>query len=123
MPRIVFKKRKRTVRTGKEKKMSFSSKEVPKEGVIAILMGIFSLLLFVILVIYSTYKRGEADIFAGAVGLIAFFTSLVGFGISLRTMKRDNIVIKFPVYGVLVNTISLFIYLILYFYGIILMMG
>lgn len=122
MPKIYFKKREKRPKTPGEAGISFTSKKIPKEGILAIILGGISLFIFLYLSIYSAYYRGEAGLEAGGVGSVAFLLSLIGFLISLKTMKKDNIFIKIPIIGVTVNTVAFIIYLVLYFYGLILMM-
>lgn len=122
MPKIHFKKREKRPNPNKEKGLTFSSKIIPKEGLIAIGMGVLSLIFFLGLSVYSTYKRGDVPILAGILGMVGFLFSLIGFILSLRTMKKDNVFLKVPIYGVAINTAAVILYLILYFYGIILMM-
>lgn len=122
MPKIYFKKRVKRPKSRNETGISFSSKVVPKEGIAAIITGIVSIILFLILSVYSTLKRGEASLFIGVIGMAAFILALAGFIVSLRAMKKDNVFLKIPIYGVAINTFAVILYLILYFYGMILMM-
>lgn len=122
MPKIHFKRRQNRPKPHVEKGITFSSKIIPGEGIAAITVGIVSIILFVGLSIYSTYKRGEAPLLVGFLGMGAFFLAISGFIMSLRTMKKDNVFLKVPIYGVIINTMAVILYLILYFYGIILMM-
>lgn len=122
MAKVFFEKRKKRLKVLKDSGMSFSSKVVPREGVIAIFLGIFSILFFLGLAIFSTIQRGEGGRGMGALGMGAFLLALIGFVLSLRTIRRDNIIVKIPMYGVIINMIAVILYLILYFYGIIIMM-
>lgn len=122
MSRIDFKRRKNRPKPHVEKGITFSSKIIPKEGIMAISVGILSIMIFIGLSIFSTYKRGEGPIIIGVIGMMAFFLAISGFVMSLRTMKKDDVFIKIPIYGVIINTLAVILYLILYFYGIILMM-
>lgn len=122
MPKIYFKKREKRPKTPGEAGIRFTSQRIPKEGILAIILGGVSIFIFLYLSFYSAYYRGEAGLIIGGIGSFAFFLSLTGFFLSLRTMKKDNVFLKVPIMGVVVNMISLIIYLVLYFYGLILMM-
>lgn len=122
MPKSYFKKRKKRHRALQDIGMSFSSKIIPKEGIGAIISGIISILIFFGLSVYSTIKRGEAETVVGMTGMGAFLLAILGFVVSLKVLKKDNVFLKVPIYGLIINTASLILYIILYFYGIILMM-
>lgn len=79
-------------------------------------------MMFFGLSVYSTMKRGEAGQIVGMIGMGAFLIAIIGFIVSLKVIKKDNVFIKVPIYGLMINTASVILYIILYFYGIILMM-
>lgn len=122
MPKNYFKKREKRPKTPGEAGISFTSKKIPGEGIFAIFLGGGSLGIFLYLAVYSAYYRGKAGLEVGGAGSVAFLLSLIGFLISLKTMKKDNIFIKVPITGLVINTVALILYLVLYFYGLILMM-
>lgn len=122
MPKKYFKKRQRRPKAGNDEKMTFSKKIIPTESIVCIITGSSTLLVFLLLSLYSSINQGEGGILVGGIGMLAFLIAGCGFVFSLKTLRKDNIFLKLPLISTGINAFALILYIILYSYGLILKM-
>ncbi len=78
---------------------SFEEKVHPTDGIVSVIMGSISLVLLIAAVYSSYYMRGDAGIYAGALGLSGILFALVGFIIGVKSFSGKNIKYKYPKIG------------------------
>ncbi len=101
----------------KRKSLQLTDKKHPASAIVALGFGILSLGIFAAVCLASSGSNGHAGLYAGAVGLLCFFLSIVGFVISWMSLRKDNIRPLFPTLASLLNGILLVFYLFLYILG------
>ena len=78
---------------------SFEEKKDPTDGVVSTIMGIISVVLLFAAIYSSYYMRGDAGIYAGALGISGILFSFVGFIIGIKSFSGKNIRYKYPKIG------------------------
>lgn len=78
---------------------SFEEKKDPVDGKVSAVMGILSLILLIAAVYSSYYMRGDAGMYAGAMGLSGIIFAFVGFLIGVKSFSGKNIRYKYPKIG------------------------
>ena len=78
---------------------SFEEKKDPVDGKVSSVMGILSLILLVAAIYSSYYMRGDAGMYAGAMGLSGILFAFVGFLIGVKSFSGKNIRYKYPKMG------------------------
>lgn len=105
------------IQIGRRRKIQFTDKKHPIQGVISMLIAIASCILMIALFIGSGMAKGQAGIVYGYFGILNLFLSAVGFIMSLRCYKKEDVYMSTPTIGSVVNGIIIIIYLILYVLG------
>lgn len=95
---------------------TFSDKTHPKEGILSVILGFILLISFLILFLITSRKQG--GLLIGGLGLCIFFCSIAGIWLSVKAMKKEDILYRFPVIGIIINGIVLLISVSLYFIGL-----
>ena len=78
---------------------SFEEKKNPTDGIVSTIMGSISLILLIAAVYSSYYMRGNAGIYAGAMGISGILFAFVGFIIGVKSFSGKNIRYKYPKIG------------------------
>lgn len=78
---------------------SFEEKKNPTDGIVSSIMGLISLILLIAAIYSSYYMRGNAGIYAGALGISGILFAFVGFIIGVKSFARKNIKYKYPKIG------------------------
>ena len=95
---------------------TFSDKTHPKEGIISVITGTVLLISFLVLFLITSKKQG--GLLIGVLGLCIFFGSVAGIWLSVKAMKKEDVLYRFPIIGIVVNGIVLLISVSLYFIGL-----
>ncbi|SES79943.1 DUF6142 family protein [[Clostridium] polysaccharolyticum] len=95
---------------------TFSDKAHPKEGIFASILG--GVLLIAFLVLFAVTSKKQGGLGVGLAGLLILFCSIAGIVLSIRAMKKEDILYRYPVIGLAVNGIVLLISIALYFAGL-----
>lgn len=96
---------------------SFEEKKNSTNGIVSTIMGVVSLVLLVAAVYSSYYMRGEAGLYAGAMGLSGILFSFSGFIVGIISFSEKNIKYKYPKIGSLLCGIIFVIWLALFLGG------
>ena len=106
------------IRLFKKKEMiSFSGRKHTKLGVISALIGISTVMGFIITCIISGLKKSEGGFIFGVIGLLLLALSAFGFVLSYKAMKQKDIFYRFPIIGALLNGIITIFLFIIYIVG------
>lgn len=97
-------------------------KETPASSVMAIILGIISIVLFVVIGVLSCVHMGDAGIVIGILGVVAMVINLIGFYISVKSFKKDDIYYSLPMVSLGINGIMFVVYFSFYLYGFLLKM-
>lgn len=103
-------------RRGKQS-LHLTDKRHPVSAVIATILGLASIILFVILCFISSQSHGKAGILIGLAGIGCFAISLIGFVLSWISLHQENIRPLFPTIASVVNGLSIIFYFLLYLWG------
>lgn len=106
----------------KKKKQKGSSlrltdKKHPAMGIIAVIFGVVSVALFVVLCFISSQSHGRAGKMIGLAGIVCFLLSVTGFILSWLSLRQENIRPLFPTIAAVINGLSLVFYFLLYLWG------
>lgn len=99
------------------KSLRLTDKKHPISGIIAMALGILSIVVFVVLCFVSSQSHGKAGVMIGFVGILCFILSIVDFVMSWITLHRENIRPLFPTIGAVIGGLSIVFYLLLYVWG------
>lgn len=105
------------IRIGKRRKIQFTDKKHPLQGILSALLAALSFAMMIILFVCSGMEKGNGRIMYGYLGILNLLLSVTGFVLSLRCLKREDIYVTTPTIGSVFNGVIIIIYLILYFMG------
>lgn len=107
------------IRKNKKRKegLRLTDKKHPKQGIWATVMGILSIIIFLVLCFISGKERGGSGIGIGLAGLACAIISIWGFILAWLSLRLDNIRQLFPSLGVVINGLMVLMYLIVYILG------
>lgn len=97
--------------------LHLTDKKHPMSGIIAMIIGILSVLIFIVACFVSSQSHGKAGILVGLIGIICFIVSIIGFILSWLTLHQENIRPLFPTIAAVINGLSIVFYLLLYIWG------
>lgn len=97
---------------------SFMEKQHSKKGKLSTLVAAISYVLFFIMVLISYITKGQAGLYAGAVGLSAMLLSIYGFVLGLRSFQETNCLHRYSKVGSILNGLALVGWLSLLLIGI-----
>lgn len=105
------------IRIGKRRKIQFTDKKHPFIGIVSMLIAVLSLVFIIALFVCSSMEKGRGGIHYGYLGILNLVLSAVGFVLSLRCYKKEEIYMTCPAIGSVLNGLIIILYLILYFQG------
>lgn len=108
----------RKAQRARSRKYKFSDKKHPVEGIVSFAMGIIAMLLTLAAIILSEQAKGQGGMLIGTLGMAAMLFSLAGAVLAVYCFKKKEIHYRFPVFGVVLNSILLLFLLALYGMGI-----
>jgi len=92
---------------------------ISKDTMVGIYIGITTFLFLLALVIYSTFKRGNAGVGVGIVGVITMIISGLGLLVSIRGIRRkDCMYYTVPIISIGANVIIFIFTFLLYVIGL-----
>ncbi len=95
---------------------------VPFYTTFGVICGIISIVVFIILVVIATIKKGNVGFGLGMAGTAGSGLSILGLWSTIRGIKSDeNMFFTFPLLGLLFNGIMILVYLIIYIIGIVML--
>jgi hypothetical protein len=97
--------------------LRLTDKKHPIQGIWSTILGILSIVIFLILCIMSGEARGASGIEIGFMGLLCGAISIAGFALALLALRLENIRQLFPSLGVVINGLMILLYLIVYIVG------
>jgi len=102
----------------KKETIQFSGRRHTRLGILSAVIGIVSVIGFIIVSIVSGINGGGGGLIIGIAGILLFALSLLGFIMSYKALKQKDIFYRFPMTGLVVNGIMMIVYVILYVMGI-----
>lgn len=97
--------------------LRLTDKRHPLMGIVAVFLGLISVAIFVTLCFVSSQSHGGAGMMVGILGIVCFFISLTGLGLSWLSLNKDNIRPLFPTIAAIINGLSVVFYFLLYMLG------
>lgn len=97
--------------------LQLTDKRHPASGIIAAVLGMLSVILFIILCFISSESHGNAGLSIGLAGIFCFLLSVTGFILAWITLRRENIRPVFPTIAALISGLSVVFYMVLYILG------
>ena len=105
------------VRFGNRKRIRFSDKKHPKNGIISVVLGVLSIIILLTLCIVSGHAKGRAGMEIGALGLATMVLSIIGFVLAVRCNKEEDIYHVTPAVGSVLNGIMILLFMVLFIKG------
>lgn len=105
------------IRIGKRRKIQFTDKKHPFIGIVSMIIAFISLIGMIALFVGSGMAKGNAGILYGYLGIVNLIVSVVGFVLSLRCYRKEDVYMTTPAVGSVLNGIIIILFLILYFEG------
>lgn len=88
----------------KFKKYKFTDKKKSKGGIVSTLLFLVAISMM-IASIYRSYKyAGNGGTEVGVLAMTAFFMSLIGFFVGIKSFKEENVFYGFSWFGTICNT-------------------
>ena len=100
------------------KSVKFRGRHNSRLAVLFLVTGIAALVLFVVLSVLSAI-RGETPFSFGIAGVTAGIISVAGVAGSVIATRERDIYMKVPIAGMIINGISMILYVIVYVLGIV----
>lgn len=111
--------RKRIARKKRREALRISVKRVPVSVYIALVIGLLSIISFLIICIVSAFDKGNTGLIAGAVPVVAALLNVIGLVLSYSCFRMDDVRNKFVSFATILNGFMIIMYLLLYIYGMI----
>lgn len=97
--------------------IQFSGRRHTRTGILSAVIGTIVAIGFVATSLVSGYYGGEAGIVIGIVGLLLFLVSVVGFILSIKALKQVDVYYRFPMIGLITNSIMMLTLMTIYVLG------
>lgn len=121
MPKIVYTHKLHRPKPESGAKVSFSRRVIPKDAYVFLALGIACLVTLLVLTVIATGNDGTSSIISGVMGFAAFLVSIIGVAASGKMMMDDHNFYQMPILSMIVNGIALVLYILIYGYGLALM--
>lgn len=105
------------IQIGSRKRIQFTDKTHPVQGIISVILGFCSLVLLFALCILSGRAKGMSGIEAGILGVVDLVVSLVGFIMAIRCYRKEDIYLITPSLGATINGLLVILCMVLYIVG------
>ncbi len=105
------------IRFGNRRHIQFTDKYHPPMGIVSLCVGVAALGLLLTLFFLSGFRGGSLGEFAGYLGLLDLFVSMVGFILAVRCYRQDEIYVITPMIGSMLNGMLVIADMILYVIG------
>ncbi|MFG6384157.1 MAG: hypothetical protein K1V96_07875 [Lachnospiraceae bacterium] len=95
----------------------FAGKKHSKRGKISLVLGLFSILLGISMVIFSVECDGNASVYIGSIGLFAMILSAISLLIGITSFREESYKL-FPILGSICSGCTLAGWLAIYMLGL-----
>lgn len=102
----------------KREMIRFSGRRHTKTGIASMIIGLVVIIGFLTISFISGFHKGQGGILLGAVGILLFGLSVLGFVLSYRAFKKKDIFYRYPILGAAINGFMFIVLLVLYIMGI-----
>lgn len=106
------------MRKKKKDDFKFSDKFHPLLGIIGVVLALLVLIAMCVLFYISSTSAGNTGVWIGFAGLGLFIINIVGFVLSVRGFRMQDIYYHFPIAGIMLNGSLFVVFLLLYIVGI-----
>lgn len=96
----------------------FTDKTHAVKGMISTILGISSILIFVILVYISYRNKGNAGVYLGVFGIAGMGLSLEGLVLGIMSFQEKEVYYLFSKIGTIMNSVLLIIWISIYGMGL-----
>lgn len=97
--------------------IQFSGRSHPRLGILSAAIGLIVVFTFIGLSIISGLNKGQGGFYIGILGILIFVLAGIGFALSYKAVKQNDIFYRFPIVGLVINGLMLIILLLLYIMG------
>jgi hypothetical protein len=101
----------------KKQSLHLTDKKHPGYAILATILGVVSIVVFIVLCFISSQSHGKAGILIGLAGMGCVLFSLIGFIAAWITLHQENIRPLFPTIASVLNGLLMVFYLLLYLWG------
>ncbi|KAB1441012.1 DUF6142 family protein [Candidatus Galacturonibacter soehngenii] len=101
----------------RKKYIKFTDKSHAVNGVVSTILGSISIIFMLALVMFSYMYKGEAGIYIGSIGLMAFIIALVGLGKGIKSFQERERYYLFSKIGSILNAIIITLWIAIYVIG------
>lgn len=102
----------------KKKMYSFAEKKHSQRGFVATIMGVISLIVFLVLAYIAYYMNGQGGAYLGGIGLTGVLFALTGLILGLLSFRESNTIYFFSKLGAILNGCVLAIWILVILSGI-----
>lgn len=99
-------------------KIKFKGRKQSVRGIIGLIFGIAAMAAFLVMIILGGVYYVNVNMVFGIIGMVSFALSIAGLVLGIKALNERDIFLQIPIAGVVINGISLIIYLVLYIFGI-----
>lgn len=99
-------------------RLKFKGRKQSVRGITGMVFGILALLAAIVMIILNGIYYVNTEILYGIIGVVCFFMSVAGFILGLMAIKERDVFPKIPVTSIVLNSISLIVYIVIYIFGI-----
>ena len=100
-----------------DQSLHLTDKKHPASAILATVLGVASIVLFIVLCFISSQSHGKAGVLVGLSGIGCFCLSVAGFVMAWISLHQENIRPLFPTIASVLNGLSVIFYLLLYLWG------
>jgi hypothetical protein len=105
------------IRFGRRKRIQFTDKTHPAQGIAAALVGVASVIFLGVLFMLSSRQKGNAGLFVGVLGMLDLAISIAGFVMAVKCYKKEDIYMITPTIGAVLNGLMIISCMLLYVIG------
>lgn len=95
-----------------------SGRKHTRHGVVSTIIGIFVIVGFISISIISSTTHGKGGEILGLIGLILLAMSVYGFIMAYKAFQAKDIFYRFPIIGIVLNSIMVILLFILFILGL-----
>lgn len=100
------------------RKAKFSGRKVSKRGIISCITGFLSLVCLGVFVFIAYKLKGEAGVYYGSFGVLAFFFAVFSMILGILGLKEEDVYKLFPIIGTVLGILSTGIWIVIYLLGL-----
>lgn len=99
-------------------RLKFKGRKQSARGITGMIFGITTLIAAALMIILNGVYYVNTEILYGIIGVVCFFLNVAGLVLGLKAIRERDVFPKIPITSIVLNSISLIVYIVIYTFGI-----